>query len=152
MSVVLLVTASGCGGADDEVSPETTTPNNRPGACVVTLPGDEDANGTTFGTQALRVALPGKYGVIPVIGGYAEEVAGGIRVKVGWWRGIEGQLSVSGRRVDAEAPELSVDVPDGYGDSGLQPTGLTFPTEGCWEITGSIADELVTFRVLVVRP
>src|SRR5438552_3559342 len=54
--------------------------------------------------------------------------AGG--VKVGWWRSAPGTLTIEGKRLDAPAPPLHADIPDGYGLSGFQATGIDFPTEG----------------------
>jgi len=75
---------------------------------------------------------------------------GSIHVKFGWWRGVAGKLRVEGRRLDGVSPALAADVPDGYGDDGFQPVGITFPTEGCWEVTGRVADASLTFITLVL--
>jgi hypothetical protein len=61
---------------------------------------------------------------------------GSIEAKLGWWRGSEGKLAISGRRLDASAPSLRAHVPDGYRSRGFQPTWTIFPTGGCWQITG----------------
>jgi hypothetical protein len=55
------------------------------------------------------------------------------------------------RRLDAEAPPLRAHVPDGYGALGFQPTGLTFPTVGCWRVTGRVRPASLTFVVKVVK-
>jgi hypothetical protein len=82
-------------------------------------------------------------------------------MKVGWWRGASGRLSIDGRRLDAAAPPLQAAVLEGYGDRGFQSSSLIFPTEGCWEITarltssdGGRSSALVhTFRLIAhVRP
>jgi hypothetical protein len=41
--------------------------------------------------------------------------------------------------------------PDGYGDTGFQATALIFPTEGCREVAGEVADTRVRFVTRVVR-
>ncbi|HEX5416653.1 MAG TPA: hypothetical protein VFZ25_13360 [Chloroflexota bacterium] len=64
--------------------------------------------------------------------------AGGM--KVAWYRVTPGVLLVEGRRLDGAAPPLKSNVPTGYGSSGFQSTMLTFPTEGCWEVTGKVVD------------
>src|SRR5439155_10999956 len=51
--------------------------------------------------------------------------------KVLWIRPAGTDLKIAGRRVDAPAPPLEARIPCCY-LSGLQVTGLTFPTEGCW--------------------
>jgi hypothetical protein len=76
---------------------------------------------------------------------------GSIWVKLGWWRGVPGRLVISGRRLDASAPPLRADVPDGYGTLGFQATGLTFPTLGCWRVVGRIGRAHLTFVVRVTR-
>jgi hypothetical protein len=46
---------------------------------------------------------------------------------------------------------VRADIPDGYGPTGLQATGVIFPTEGCWEVTGHVGDSTLTFVTLVVK-
>jgi hypothetical protein len=69
-----------------------------------------------------------------------------------WYRWVAGTLTIEGRRLDAPAPPLEAWIPDGYGDSGFQVSGITFPTDGCWEITGRVGEGSLTFVVLVVYP
>jgi hypothetical protein len=61
---------------------------------------------------------------------------GSIRTKVGWWRAVPGRLTIHGERLDGPAARLRASVPTGYGSIGFQPTGLTFPTPGCWRVAG----------------
>jgi hypothetical protein len=75
---------------------------------------------------------------------------GSIHAKFGWWRGVPGQLRIEGRRLDAPAPPLQAHIPSGYGDQGFQATGLIFPTEGCWEVTGRVGHASLTFVTLVL--
>jgi hypothetical protein len=75
---------------------------------------------------------------------------GSIDAKFGWWRVVSGRLQIEGRRLDGAARPLTARVPDGYFDSGFQPVGIVFPTEGCWEVTGRIGDESLTFVTLVL--
>ncbi len=75
---------------------------------------------------------------------------GSIGYKYGWWRNITGYLTISGRRLDAPAPPLKPSVPSGYGNTGFQASGVTFPTEGCWQITGKVGPTSLTFLTLVV--
>ena len=76
---------------------------------------------------------------------------GSISVKFPWWRGVIGDLKISGIRLDAAAPPLRAEIPSGYGDSGFQASGVIFPTDGCWEVTGKAGSAALTFVVLVLR-
>jgi hypothetical protein len=76
---------------------------------------------------------------------------GALGMKFPWWRGIRGQLTIEGRRLDTPAPPLTAHVPDGYGKTGFQASGLIFPTDGCWEIIGRVDGASLTFVVRVVR-
>jgi hypothetical protein len=67
-----------------------------------------------------------------------------------WWRGVPGRLTIEGERLDADAPPLQADIPEGYGDVGFQVSGLIFPTAGCWQVTGRVGGSSLTFVVNVV--
>ena len=73
--------------------------------------------------------------------------SGSISAKLGWWRGVAGRLTISGRRLDAPAPPLRAVVPEGYGELGFQPSGPVFPTEGCWEVTGKVGTSTLSFSL-----
>ena len=75
---------------------------------------------------------------------------GSISWKFPWWRMIAGHLTITGRRLDAPAPPLRSRVPSGYGNIGFQASGVTFPSEGCWQVTGKIADASLTFDTFVI--
>ena len=68
--------------------------------------------------------------------------------KVGWWRGVKGQLKVSGRRLDGPSKPLKADILAGYGDFGFQSSNIAIPTAGCWQITAQVSDH--TFRFIVI--
>jgi hypothetical protein len=76
---------------------------------------------------------------------------GSIGIKLPWWRGVAGTLTVSARRLDANAPPVRGDVPSGYGRTGFQPSGVVFPTQGCWQVTGRIGSVKLVFVTLVVK-
>jgi hypothetical protein len=76
---------------------------------------------------------------------------GSISTKFGWWRITPGTLTITGRRLDTSEPPVSATIPDGYGDSGFQSSGVDFPTEGCWELTGTVGGSSLTFVVFVIR-
>jgi hypothetical protein len=144
-------------------SPELAAPTNVSATCPVTVPARTarpgsgfSAAGFNYGNALLRAHLYWPRGtltagVLPDGGAMAIVNADrSISLKLGWWRGVPGKLRISGRRLDARAPRLRADVPDGYGSRGFQPTGLTFPTVGCWRVVGELGRARLTFVVRVV--
>lgn len=118
--------------------------------CGVTRPNASQPPGDTFGAEfhgngQLWVGVP--YANVVVNEPSAD---GTVSMKYGWWRGVSGTLSITGRRLDGTAPPLSATVPDGYGDTGFQSSGISFPTEGCWEVTGRAGGTTLTFVTLVL--
>lgn len=89
-------------------------------------------------------------GVLAVGSDFVED-DGSIGMKFGWWRVAPGELTITGRRLDVSAPPLHADVPEGYGEDGFQATGVFFPTEGCWEVTGSVGRSTLTFVTFVIE-
>ena len=79
------------------------------------------------------------------------EPDGSIGMKFGWYRVTPGQLTISGRRLDAPAPPARGSAPRGYGEAGFQASGVYFPTEGCWEITGTVGSTTLTFVTFVIK-
>ena len=106
-------------------------------------------HGWNHGNGILWVSLPQQF----IVSDYQIRDDGAIRMKFGWWRGIRGDFSITGRRLDAAAPPLRYTTPpaESYGDLGFLPSSLIFPTEGYWEITGHIDDQSLTFVVHVAR-
>jgi hypothetical protein len=80
---------------------------------------------------------------------------GSLGMKWPWWRSIEGLVTLDATRLDAPAPPMQTIVlrgpEDGYGKVGFHPSGLLFPTPGCWEVTARVQDNSLTFVTLVVR-
>jgi hypothetical protein len=68
--------------------------------------------------------------------------------KIGWFRPAGAELEITGWRLDAQASPLKTYIPSGY-PTRFQATGLYFPTPGCWEVTASAADSLITYVVEV---
>jgi hypothetical protein len=127
--------------------------------CPVTAPNgstppgeDPDRSGNVLGNGAIWVGLYPEGTVVfePDGQGGRDPLDGSYSMKFGWWRGVEGRLEITGRRLDADAPPMWGEVPDGYGDHGFQATGLVFPTEGCWQVTGRVGDATITFVTRVV--
>lgn len=92
----------------------------------------------------------GENGVI-VAGPDFVKADGSIGMKFGWYRVTRRQLTITGRRLDAPVPPARSSVPSGYGAAGFQTSGVTFPTEGCWEITGAVDSATLTFVTFVIK-
>ncbi len=131
-----------------------TLPPVDPDACPVTIP-----NGTTppgvppdpsrHGNGALWVDLWPNNRILATAPNYLHP-NGSISMKFPWWRGVAGKLTIEGHRLDASAPPLTASVPNGYGEIGFQASGIDFPSEGCWQITGRVGDASLTFVTLVI--
>lgn len=91
-------------------------------------------------------------GIVPIPSSHVQPDGSFGPMKWAWHRYGPGQLSIEGRRLDASAPPLRAEVNSGYGDIGFQVTGITFPTAGCWEVTGHLGDDRLTFVTLVIPP
>lgn len=120
------------------------------GTCPVTRPNGSRPPGSTFGDEfhgngKLWVGVPPSDVVVD-----EPDPSGAVDEKFGWWRGVTGALRIDGRHVDGPAPPLRASIPDGYGDTGFQSTAITFPVEGCWEVTGRAGDAALTFTTLVL--
>jgi hypothetical protein len=103
---------------------------------------------SVYGNRSLLVALAVN-GVI-VANGDMLRPHGSIWWKFPWWRLVPGDLTITGKRLDAPAPPLTPFVPNGYGDTGFQASGVIFPSEGCWQVTGTLGHASVTFVTLVL--
>lgn len=154
-AAVLAGCASGASSAQGPGSPSTRltrTPTNATPTCPVTLPNGilpSPSPNPWYGTTALSVALWPDGKVIVSPSQVRED--GWLYMKFPWNRGVSGELTITGRRLDAPAPPVESRVPDGYGVRGFQSSGIFFPTEGCWEITGQVGDASLTFVTLVVK-
>jgi hypothetical protein len=134
-------------------------------ACRPTIPAKANVprgNGVSaasfnYGTRRLRTAIYWPRGVLragmlPDGGSMASlNHDGSISLKLGWWRGVAGKLTIRARRLDAAAPPVRGDVPDGYGPKGFQASVITFPTTGCWRVVGAVADARLAFVVRVTK-
>ena len=98
-----------------------------------------------YGNDALWVVIPPDGETAGVPG------PDGVFDKFPTVRLVEGKLSAEARRIDGLAPPAQVSIPDGYGPIGFQSFGVTFPTEGCWEIAQQVAGRALLFVVKVRR-
>jgi len=71
-------------------------------------------------------------------------------IKTGWFRPAGADLTITGERLDGDAPPLGSSVPCCY-PTRFQASGLIFPTEGCWEVNAEAGGEPLTFVVWVER-
>jgi hypothetical protein len=128
--------------------------------CPVTLPrstgppgvspDDFFGWGSSYGNGKLWVGGLWPRGVIDAGPAFVAE-DGSVSMKFGWWRAVVGKLRITGRRLDAPAPPARGVAPDGYGDTGFQASGVDFPTEGCWEVTGALPAASLTFVTFVIK-
>jgi hypothetical protein len=106
--------------------------------------------GASYGNGKLWVGGLWPDGIIQATPDFIEK-DGSIRMKFGWWRAVDGKLTITGHRVDALGVPALGDAPDGYGTLGFQASGVTFPEAGCWEVTGSLdTGTKLTFVTFVV--
>jgi hypothetical protein len=134
----------------------TTTEEGREKTCPLTLPDRSVPPGVTdwaaadsYGNGKLWTGF-WPHNLVIADSGYVQK-DGAISMKWPWWRGINGELKIKGQRLDAKAPPLTADIPTGYGESGFQPSGILFPTEGCWRVTGSVSGASLTFVTVVAK-
>jgi hypothetical protein len=139
------------GGASCASRPNTPPSDSPSGTtCLVTVP--RDGRDGVYGNDALAVFLSpdGKLIFRPGGPGFVDH-DGALGIKFGWKRRKKGPLFVGGRRLDGAAAPARAYISYDSEDIGIQPTYLVFPTPGCWEITGSVADASLTFVLLVEK-
>ncbi len=121
--------------------------------CQVTLPNGntppgEKAGPDFYGNGKLWTGLWPE-GIV-LIANENTESDGSLSMKFWWWRATPGALNIEGRRLDATAAPLQAPIPQGY-DGPFQASGLSFPTEGCWEVAGKVGHDSLRFVALIVR-
>jgi hypothetical protein len=154
-SVGVVAAASSAASAAERASCPVTLPkSDKPGADPFG-PG-----GFNYGNGRIRAQIwPNGdliAGRLPNGGSWATiNPDGSIVAKLGWWRGVPGNLTITGHRIDAHAAALRADIPPtkSYSKTGLGfiPTGLTFPTLGCWRVVGTQGGASLTFVVRVTK-
>jgi hypothetical protein len=169
-AAALVATVVGC-----SQPPQATTPapaptshagaiprQQTPSGCAVTIPNGngppgEEPSPKFHGAGALWTVLPAD----GIDRGGQPEPDGSTSQKYPWWTvGTTGQLTIQGRRPDTPAPTLRASVNNGAPESGFAevPGGrfwassLNFPTEGCWQVTGTVGHASLTFVVFKTTP
>jgi hypothetical protein len=159
--VFCVILLAGCLGSSEHNARQTTTDSagstaqlvHGKGVCPLTIangrtPSRRNNSGMNHGNGKLWTALWPHNVVIATPDQI--EPDGAIGMKWPWYRGVRGRLQIEGRRLDGKAPPVSADIPS-YGNSGFQPSGIYFPTQGCWEITGRVGTAELTFVTVVLK-
>jgi hypothetical protein len=157
VSAAVLVAADGSGsGRRPAAEPgrSLTVPalGRSPRGCPVTNPGWRRPPGGKEGR--LWVAF-GPTGGIYRVPRFNVGPDGSLGVKIAWQRGpgVRGRVRVEAQRLDRYAPPVRrVISAGGYGLTGIQASGIAFPSAGCWRVTASAGGARVTFVLLVVGP
>jgi hypothetical protein len=79
---------------------------------------------------------------------------GAVNAKFPWWRSVRGTLHITATRLDGSASPARAQVSSAYGKRGFQPSGIAFPTAGCWRVSGTV-DHRASLRfvtLVVVQP
>ena len=129
--------------------------------CPVTIghpvPGSESWRellfgwGSAYGNGALWLGGLWPHGVV-IITPDDVQPDGRLGMKFGWYRLTSGYLTITGRRLDAPAPLASgLTFPGDYGLTGFNASGVIFPTEGCWQVTGRVGPVVLTFVTFVIK-
>jgi hypothetical protein len=162
VGVALIVAVAACASpapSSSQPSAGLAAPDTSPRpACAPTLPngdvppGESPAEAANYlGNGRLYTAL-WPDGVILADPSLVEP-DGRIAMKFPWWRapgvGAAGDLVISGQELSTGAPIEAV-IPDGYGQR-FQASGIYFPTEGCYRVTGRSADAELSLVTFVVR-
>jgi hypothetical protein len=137
------------GPARQPVSHAPSSPGPVPASCPVTVP--RQARQPTAASDGLRwygdaavwvlLSASGVLGTDPQQRPWYS--------KVPWWRIVPGVLTIRARPVGGRVAGFHADVPSGYDPTGFQPSGLYWPRLGCWQVTGAIAGQSLTFTVWV---
>jgi hypothetical protein len=137
--------------------PFTCTPDTPDGVPPPVQPSAQLVPGTTISNDGIWAMIPddGRLHISEEFIETSGEYKGWRGTKMMWTRGdgVVGSVIITGERLDAEAP-AAVDLVylDGrqYGTMGFTPTWLTFPSAGCWEITGAVGNHTLVFILEVV--
>ena len=75
---------------------------------------------------------------------------GSLQMKFLWAKPL-GEMSIEGKRLDAEAALLRSQLAPSHNADPFQPSYLIFPTPGCWEVTARVGDSRLTFVTEVMK-
>ena len=150
LALVLLMIGAGAAHAASPVATPDATPAP---ACRVTIP-----NGSTpvpesgpgwHGNAHLWVGLP-LDGVLRINPALIDD-KGYLSDKMVWYRReIGAPLTVIGLLVTDPTVTATIEMIP-YPQQTVQPIGITFPREGCWEITGTVPSGSLTVTFWVVK-
>lgn len=149
---VAMVLLLSCAAPAPSASPSASAAEG----CRTTLPTGgtppgEDSSPNVYTNGRLYTGLPTN-GEILADDSFIE-ADGSIGWKFAWWRapgvGAAGDLRITGHEISTGLP-ITVSIPDGYGQR-FQASGITFPTEGCYEITATTGDTHLTFVTKVKK-
>jgi hypothetical protein len=173
----LLVLAASCTSASETDRPSSMVPSRErpdgalntpsqvmtPTGCPVTIPGSVPRRyswrtslfgwNSSHGNGRLWVGGLGKHGVIAVDRDSTFH-HGHVSWKLGWWREEPGHLVITGRRLDgAGRLRSSAGTVEEYGPKGFVASDVTFPSQGCWRITGRVDGTALTIWTrVIIRP
>ena len=164
---LLLVVAAACGPALVSVTPGAPTPTGSVApptedltSCAVTIgePGTKPPQfdpdvlpvpyvDTWYGNDAIWIRLP-IGGILPAT---RDTTGAELWAKFPWWRLVPGPLQVwAQRRPGNDRLDAEVGTVPEYGTVGFVPSGLLFSRAGCWEITGSLNGQTLSFTTVVI--
>jgi hypothetical protein len=146
-------------------SQPVVAPAADPKRCPVTIangngPPGERPSPQHHGNGALWTALPPD----GIDKGGTPEPDGTTSQKYPWWTvettGEFTELTIQGRRVDAPAPPLRARINSGVPETPFAEiaggrfwsSGISFPTKGCWQVTGRVGGTSLTFVVFMANP
>jgi hypothetical protein len=149
VAVLVLAITVGCGAAPRASAVAVCVPTQPTGD---TPPGENPADSSVVYSDGRLYTVLWPNGEILASPDYVKP-DGTIDMKFPWWRapgvGAAGDLQITGHEINTGAA-IAASIPSGYGQR-FQATGILFPTEGCYEITGKSGDALLTFVTKVTK-
>jgi hypothetical protein len=139
-------------------APSPTAPSPSPTtSCIPTLPtggtvpGETTANPQLYSNGQLSTILQPTGEILA--DNRMIEADGSIGWKFAWWRapgvGAAGDLRITGHELTTGAT-ITASIAEGYGQR-FQASGISFPTEGCYEITAVSGEAQLTFVTKVTK-